>query len=141
VVIGALRSNDARSPCVVSEEMVKNMKEGSVIIDVSIDQGGCVETSKVTSHAEPTFTKHGVMHYCVPNIPSRVSRTASYSLSNLLTPILLKAGQHGGMETLFIDDIGVRKGVYVFHGILTNQVVGEWFDLNYKEIDLLIATI
>ena len=141
VVIGALRSNDARSPCVVSEEMVKQMKDGAVVIDVSIDQGGCVETSEVTSHVNPIFVKHGVIHYCVPNIPSRVSRTASYSLSNLLTPILINAGEYGGIESLFTSDIGVRKGVYVYHGLLTNQVVGEWFDLNYKDIDLLIATI
>ncbi len=141
VVIGALRSNEKRTPCVVSESMVENMKEGSVIIDVSIDQGGCVETSQLTSHAKPTFIKHGVVHYGVPNIPTRVARTASYALSNLLTPTILKLGNEGGIESLIIRDNGVRQGVYVYHGILTNKMIGKWFDLNYKEINLLIASI
>ena len=141
VVIGALRSNEKRTPCVVSENMVENMKEGAVIIDVSIDQGGCVETSEITSHAKPTLIKHGVVHYGVPNIPTRVARTASYALSNLLTPTLLKLGEEGGIEPLIVRDCGVRQGVYVFHGMLTNKMVGQWFDINYKEIDLLIASI
>ena len=141
VVIGALRSNEKRTPCVVSENMVENMKEGAVIIDVSIDHGGCVETSEITSHAKPTFIKHGVVHYGVPNIPTRVARTASYALSNLLTPTLLKLGEEGGIEPLIVRDCGVRQGVYVFHGMLTNKMVGQWFDINYKEIDLLIASI
>mgnify|MGYP006172824579 FL=1 len=141
VVIGALRSNEKRTPCVVSENMVENMKEGAVIIDVSIDQGGCVETSEITSHAKPTFIKHGVVHYGVPNIPTRVARTASYALSNLLTPTLLKLAEEGGIEPLIVRDCGVRQGVYVFHGMLTNKMVGQWFDINYKEIDLLIASI
>jgi len=141
VVIGALRSNEKRTPCVVSENMVENMKEGAVIIDVSIDQGGCVETSEITSHAKPTLIKHGVVHYGVPNIPTRVARTASYALSNLLTPTLLKLAEEGGIEPLIVRDCGVRQGVYVFHGMLTNKMVGQWFDINYKEIDLLIASI
>jgi alanine dehydrogenase len=141
VVIGALRSNEKRTPCVVSENMVESMKEGAVIIDVSIDQGGCVETSELTSHAKPTVIKHGVVHYGVPNIPTRVARTASYALSNLLTPTVLKLGDEGGIESLIIRDCGLRQGVYVFHGMLTNKMISQWFDMNYKEIDLLIASI
>ena len=141
VVIGALRSNDKRTPCVVSEQMVSQMKDGSVIIDVSIDQGGCFETSQLTNHSKPIFNKFGVVHYCVPNIPSRVARTASYSLSNLLTPIILKAGDFGGLDNVIVGDVGLRKGVYICHGMLTNKMVAEWFNLNYKEIDLLIASI
>ena len=141
VVIGALRSNDKRTPCVVSEEMVEMMKNGSVIIDVSIDQGGCFETSKLTSHHSPTFIKHGVIHYCVPNILSRVARTGSFSLSNLLTPIILKIGDYGGLDPVISSDAGLRKGMYICRGILTNRMVGEWFDINYKEIDLIIASI
>ena len=141
VVIGALRSNDKRTPCVVSEQMVSQMKDGSVIIDVSIDQGGCFETSQLTNHAKPTFNKYGVVHYCVPNIPSRVARTASYSLSNLLTPIILKAGDFGGLDNVIISDVGLRQGVYICHGMLTNKMVAEWFNLDYKEIDLIIASI
>ena len=138
VVIGALRSNDKRTP-VVSEQMVSQMKDGSVIIDVSIDQGGCFETSQLTNHAKPTFNK-GVVHYCVPNIPSRVARTASYSLSNLLTPIILKV-TICGLDNVIVSDVGLRQGVYICHGTLTNKMVAEWFNLDYKEIDLIIASI
>lgn len=141
VVIGALRSNDKRTPCVVSEQMVSQMKDGSVIVDVSIDQGGCFETSQLTNHAKPTFNKYGVVHYCVPNIPSRVARTASYSLSNLLSPIILKAGDFGGLDNVIVSDVGLRQGVYICHGMLTNKMVAEWFNLDYKEIDLIIASI
>ena len=141
VVIGALRSNDKRTPCVVSKQMVSQMKEGSVIIDVSIDQGGCFETSKITNHAKPTFNKYGVIHYCVPNIPSRVARTASYSMSNLLTPIILKTGDFGGLDNVIVSDVGLRQGVYICHGMVTNKMLGEWFKLDYKEIDLIIASI
>ena len=141
VVIGALCSYDKRTPCVVSKQMVSQMKEGSVIIDVSIDQGGCFETSKITNHAKPTFNKYGVIHYCVPNIPSRVARTASYSMSNLLTPIILKVGDFGGLDNVIISDVGLRQGVYICHGLVTNKMVGKWFKLDYKEIDLIIASI
>ncbi|MEE3038060.1 MAG: alanine dehydrogenase [Bacteroidota bacterium] len=141
VVIGALRSNDKRTPCVVSQEMVEMMKQGAVIVDVSIDQGGCFETSKLTNHHKPTFVKYGVIHYCVPNILSRVARTGSYSLSNLLTPIILKIGDYGGLDAVISSDAGLRKGMYICRGILTNRMVGEWFDINYKEIDLIIASI
>ena len=141
VVISALRSNDKRTPCVVSDEMVQAMKNGSVIVDVSIDQGGCVETSEVTNHANPVFTKHGVVHYCVPNIPSRVSRTASFALSNLLTPTILRIADEGGLENLLRRDAGLRHGVYLCHGILTNCMVGDWFEMPHKNIDLLIASL
>ena len=141
VVIGALRSNDKRTPCVVAEDMVQNMKEGSVIVDVSIDQGGCVETSELTNHEQPVFDKYGVIHYCVPNIPSRVARTASFALSNLLTPTLLRIADEGGLENVLSRDPGLRHGVYLCHGILTHPMVGEWFDMPYKNIDLLIASL
>ena len=98
VVIGALSAKDGKTPCVVTEEMVETMKEGTVIVDVSIDSGGCFETSRVTSHENPTYIKHGIIHYCVPNIAARVSRTASYALSNVFTPLILDIGNHGGIE-------------------------------------------
>jgi alanine dehydrogenase len=139
VVIGAIRAPKGRTPCVVSEEMVAEMKYGSVMIDISIDQGGCFETSRVTNHTNPVFRKHGVIHYCVPNIPSRVSRTASYALSNVLTPILVNIGDEGGIENLLRSNSGVRHGVYIYNGILTNQFLGETFRLPYKDIDLLMA--
>jgi alanine dehydrogenase len=127
-----------RTPCVVSEEMVEQMKEGSVIVDVSIDQGGCFETSVVTNHLDPVFIKYGVIHYCVPNIASRVSRTASFALSNIFSPLLLDMGDRGGVEELIRRKPGLRNGVYIYKGVLTNEVLGKVFDLSYKSIDLLL---
>jgi alanine dehydrogenase len=139
VAIGALRSSQGRTPCVVSEEMVSEMKQGSVIIDISIDQGGVFETSEVTNHTQPIFRKFGVIHYCVPNIPSRVSRTASYALSNVIAPILLNMGDEGGIEQMLRHQKNVRQGVYLYNGILTNKYLGEAFRLPYKDLDLLMA--
>jgi alanine dehydrogenase len=138
VVIGAVRSSIGRTPCIVSEEMVSNMKQGAVIIDVSIDQGGCFETSEVTNHESPTFDKFGVTHYCVPNIASRVSRTASFAISNIFSPILLEMGDHGGCKELIKDNYGFRSGVYMYKGTLTSEILGKVFDLRYKEIELLL---
>jgi alanine dehydrogenase len=139
VVIGAIRAQQGRTPCVVSEEMVSEMKVGSVIIDVSIDQGGCFETSEVTNHSKPVFRKHGVIHYCVPNIASRVSRTASYALSTIFAPILINIGEEGGVENMLRKDGGVRNGVYIYNGVLTSQVLGDMFKLPYKDINLFMA--
>lgn len=137
VVIGAVRAPLGKTPCIVTEEMVKNMKSGSVIIDVSIDQGGCFETSRVTNHDNPTYTTHDVLHYCVPNIASRVSRTASFALSNIFSPILLDMGDHGGCKELIKQDPGFRCGVYMYKGTLTSEILGKVFDLSYKDIELL----
>ena len=141
VVIGALRPKNGRTPCVVTEEMVSDMKFGSVIIDVSIDTGGCFETSEVRSHENPIYKKYGVTHYCVPNIASRVSRTASYALSNIFTPLLLDLGAGGGLEKMMHTQYGIKHGVYMYKGILTSKVLGETFGLPYKDIDLLMAAI
>jgi len=141
VVIGALRSPIGKSPCVVTESMIESMKEGSVVVDVSIDQGGCFETSRVTNHNEPTFIKHGVIHYCVPNIASRVSRTASFALSNIFSPLLLEMGDKGGVSDLIRSQSGFRNGVYIYRGILTNEVLGRAFDLKFKNIELLLPGI
>lgn len=137
VVIGAVRGKN-RSPILVSEAMVQTMKPGSVIIDVSIDMGGCFETSEVTTHNKPTFVKHNVTHYCVPNIPARYSRTASVSISNIFTPYLLEIADKGGIEQTLRFNKGLKNGLYYYHGILTNKSVAEWFDLNYSDINLLI---
>tara|TARA_R110002049_G_scaffold83103_2_gene211224 strand:+ start:1517 stop:2734 length:1218 start_codon:yes stop_codon:yes gene_type:complete len=139
VVIGALRSEKGRAPIVITEEMVEKMKEGSVIVDVSIDQGGCIETSSVTTHSNPTFIKHGVIHYCVPNIASRVARTASQALSNVFTPVILDMGEQGGFENTMRNIYSVRNGIYLYKGVLTNQYLAETFNLPYKDLDLLIA--
>ncbi|SNY99843.1 alanine dehydrogenase [Flagellimonas pacifica] len=137
VAIGATRGKD-RSPIVVSSTMVENMKKGAVIIDVSIDMGGCFETSEVTSHDKPTIEKYDVIHYGVPNIPSRYPRTSSISISNIFTPYLLKLGEDGGLENSLRFDKGLRNGLYMYHGILTNKSVGDWFGLNYSDINFLI---
>lgn len=123
----------------VSESLVKQMKEGSVIIDLNVSQGGCFETSKCTDFNNPTYTKHGVVHYCVPNIPAMVSRTASISMSNILIPILLAIGDNGGVDNYIKSSKGFRKGVYIYHGILTNPDVGHQFNIPSKDIDLLLA--
>lgn len=141
VVIGAIRAPQGRTPCVVTEDMVSEMKVGSVIVDVSIDQGGCFETSRVTNHTNPVFRKHGVIHYCVPNIASRVSRTASYALSTIFAPILLNVGEEGGVANMLKHDSGVRGGVYVYNGTLTNKYLGDTFGIPYTDLDLLMAAI
>jgi alanine dehydrogenase len=139
VVIGALRAPHGRTPCVVSEEMVEKMKPGSVIVDVSIDQGGCFETSSVTTHEKPTFEKHEVIHYCVPNVASRFSRTSSYALSNIFAPMVLDIADGGGCEKLIRTRKGFRHGVYIYNGTLTSSYLGETFQLPYKDLDLLIS--
>ena len=136
VAIGAVRGND-RSPVIVTETMIEYMKPGSIIIDVSIDMGGCFETSEVTSHDTPTFTKHGVIHYGVPNIPSRYARTSSLSISNIFTPYLLEIGEHGGLENSLRMNKGLKNGLYFYRGILTSKSVAEWFDLPFRDINLL----
>jgi alanine dehydrogenase len=138
VVIGAMRAPLGRTPCVVSEEMVQEMKPGSVLIDISIDQGGCFETSRITNHNEPTFIKHDVIHYCVPNVASRVSRTASIALSNIFSPILIDMGERGGVVDYIRSEIGFRNGIYLYKGTLTSEVLGKVFGLPFKDIELLI---
>ncbi|MDP5093645.1 MAG: alanine dehydrogenase [Polaribacter sp.] len=137
VAIGAIRGKN-RSPICATEDMIKTMKEGAVIVDVSIDRGGCFETSNVTTHNTPTFVKHGVIHYCVPNIPARYARTASVSISNIFTPYLLNIAEEGGFENSARFDRSLRNGMYFYHGILTNKTVADWFDLPYRDINLLI---
>ena len=141
VAIGAIRSNKGKTPVIVSDEMVAQMKYSSVIIDVCIDGGGCFETSRVTTHDNPVFRIHDVIHYGVPNIASRVPRTASYALSNIFIPILLNFGEHGSFEEVLRRYQGVRNGVYMFNGIITNRYLGEALNLPYKDLDLLIAAM
>ena len=140
VAVGALNSAGGRTPMVVTEEMVSNMRTGSVILDVSIDRGGCFETSEITSHEQPVFIKYGVIHYCVPNIPSGFARTASQAISNVLMPLLLEAGEEGGFEKLLWHKVHLRSGIYMFKGALTNFYLSERFDLKYTDLNLLIAS-
>lgn len=140
VAIGALSSEGGRTPVVVSEDMVSQMRPGSVIVDVSIDHGGCFETSSVTSHQKPVFTKYDVIHYCVPNIPSGFARTASQAISNVLMPLLLETGEDGGIEKIVWHKMNVRSGIYLFKGSLTNFYLSEKFGLKYTDLNLLIAS-
>lgn len=135
--IGAMKGKD-RCPVVVTETMVEHMKKGAVIVDVSIDTGGCFETSEVTTHEKPTFVKNNVIHYCVPNIPSRYSKTASLSISNIITPYLLQIADDGGIETAIRCNSGLKHGVYFYHGILTNKAIGEWFGISNSDINLIV---
>ncbi|MBA0885355.1 alanine dehydrogenase [Flavobacterium undicola] len=137
VAIGAIRGIE-RCPIVVTETMVEHMKKGAVIVDVSIDTGGCFETSEVTTHEKPTFVKNNILHYCVPNIPSRYSKTASLSISNIITPYLLKIAEDGGLESAIRCDKGLKNGIYTYHGILTNRAIGDWFDLPNNDINLIV---
>ncbi|MCF8254457.1 MAG: alanine dehydrogenase [Bacteroidia bacterium] len=139
VAIGCIRSEEGRSPIIVSEELVSNMKESSVILDISIDQGGVFETSEITSHAKPTFVKHGVIHYCVPNITSNVCRTASYALSNILTPLLLRIAESKNFGEFLYANAEVRNGVYIYKGNLTHQHLGKRLSIYQKDLDLLLA--
>ncbi len=139
VLIGAIRAEKGRNMQVVSEEMVAGMKRGAVIIDVSIDQGGCVETSEVTNHDHPTFKKHEVVHYCVPNIASRVAQTASIAISNIFTPILQQISDEGGVEEMIFNHKWFMRGVYMYKGSLTNFNLARKYNLGYKDLSLLMA--
>ena len=136
VLIGAMRG-ETRSPIVVSEDMVQLMKRGTVIVDTSIGTGGCIETIQVTTLDNPTYIKHNVLHYGVPNLPSRYARTASFSLSNIVMPYLLKIGEEGGIENTLQIDKGLRNGLYLYHGILTDTTISKWFQIPCKPLHLL----
>lgn len=140
VAVGALTSSGGRTPVVVSEEMVSMMRPGSVIVDVSIDRGGCFETSEVTSHQKPIVNKYGVIHYGVPNIPSGFARTASQAISNVLMPLLMKIGDEGGIEQLVWQQLNIRNGIYLFKGSLTNFHLSQRFNLKFTDLNLLIAS-
>ena len=139
VLVGALRMEKGKNRMLIPEDMVMEMKPGSVIIDVSIDQGGCIETSEMTNHEHPTFVKHEVTHYCVPNIASRVARTASLAISNIFTPILLEAGELGGFDGMIYQKRWLQKGVYSYNGTLTNLELAKRFNLAFKDLSLFMA--
>ena len=139
VLIGAMRAENGVNGMVVSQEMIANMKPNSLVIDVSIDQGGCIETSSLTTLDTPTFRKYDVVHYCVPNIASRVPRTASIAISNILTPILIQMGEAGGIEEMILRNQWFMKGVYVYKGSISNQYLATKYNLSFKDLRLLMA--
>ena len=140
VVIGAMMAAGQRAPVMVSEDMVMAMRPGSVIVDAVIDQGGCVESSRATTHSEPTFVRHGVIHYCIPNMPSNAARTATYALTNVLVPYLLKIGEAGSINEALWRDVGLRSGTYVYRRHLTKKSLAAMFGMPHRDIELLIAS-
>ncbi|MEN7546796.1 alanine dehydrogenase [Rapidithrix thailandica] len=139
VAIGAIRAEEGVTPCVVTEEMVAKMKPDSVIIDVSIDQGGCFDTSECTTHVQPTYRKHGVIHYCVPNMASRVSRTATSAISNIFTPILSQIIELGGIDKMIFQNSWFAHGIYTYRRGVTNKLLANKFKLPFKDLELIIA--
>ncbi len=140
VAVGALRNEMGRAPIVVTEEMVAAMRPGSIIIDVAIDRGGCFETSELTNHEHPIITKHNVIHYGVPNIPSGFARTASQAISNVLMPLLIQVGDQGGVEAIIWQQVHLREGIYLYKGALTDFYISEKFQLKFTDLNLLIAS-
>ena len=140
VAVGALRNEIGRAPIVVTEEMVAAMRPGSIIIDVAIDRGGCFETSELTNHEHPVITKHNVIHYGVPNIPSGFARTASQAISNVLMPLLIQVGDMGGLEEIIWQQVHLREGIYLYKGALTDFYISEKFHLKFTDLNLLIAS-
>ncbi len=138
-VIGNLRYINGSERFMVSEDLVKTMKTGAVIIDLSVDQGGCFETSKCRTLKNPIFIKHGVIHYCVPNISARVARTTSMALSNIFAPILLKIGNSGSVKSAITESAGFRNGAYIYGGVLVNRLIGDYYGINSNDIGLLLA--
>ena len=140
VVIGAMMSDGQRSPVLMTEEMVAAMPPGSVIVDAVMDQGGCIETSRPTTHSKPTFRAHDVIHYCVPNMPSNAARTATYALTNVLVPYLLRIGELGSINEALWRDAGLRNGTYVYRRHLTKKSLATMFGMPHRDIELLIAS-
>ncbi|CAN5581201.1 alanine dehydrogenase [soil metagenome] len=140
VLIGAMMAKGQRSPVLVTEDMVTRMRPGSVIVDVVIDQGGCIETSRATTPSHPTFVKHDVIHYCVPNMPSNAARTASYALTNVLVPYLLEIGEAGSINDALWQNTSLRTGTYVYRRYLTKKSLATMFGMTHRDIELLIAS-
>jgi alanine dehydrogenase len=140
ILIGAALEEGHKAPCLVTEQMVATMKAGSVIVDTVIDQGGCIETSRATSHSNPVFRKHDIIHYCVPNVPSNVARSATYALNNVVVPFLVSIGDAGGVEKALWTLHALRSGIYVYHRHMTQSILSKQFELPYREIDMLMAS-
>ncbi|TLX77559.1 alanine dehydrogenase [Labilibacter sediminis] len=138
-VIGNLRYLQSGLSYMVTEDQVAQMKPGSILIDLSVGQGGCFESSMCTDFAHPVFIKHGVIHYCVPNVASHVARTATIALSNIFAQMILQVADSGNIDTLVKEDSGFSNGIYIYKGILTNHYIGETFSLPSKDIGLLLA--
>ena len=140
VVIGAMMAGGERSPLLITEDMVQSMSPGGVVVDAVMDQGGCVETSRPTTHSDPVYRRHDIIHYCVPNMPSDAARTATYALSHVLVPYLLRIGEAGSINEALWRDEGLRNGTYVYRQHLTKQSLATMFGMSHRDIELLIAS-
>lgn len=138
-VIGNLRYINGSERFMISEDLVKTMKSGAIIIDMSVDQGGCFETSECRTLKNPVYEKHGIIHYCVPNISARVARTSSMALSNIFAPILLKIANSGGVRSAINESSGFRNGAYIYGGVLVNHLIGDYYGITANDIGLLLA--
>lgn len=138
-VIGNLRYINGSERFMVSEELIKTMKQGAIIIDLSVDQGGCFETSECRTLKEPIYEKFGIVHYCVPNLSARVARTTSMALSNIFAPMLLKIGNSGSVKHAIIESSGFRNGAYIYSGVLVNRLIGTYYGIQANDIGLLLA--
>lgn len=139
VLIGAIQIEDLRPWYHITEDMVRKMKKGSFLIDLSLDRGGCIETIECRDLKDPVYEKHGVIHFAAWNLPSRVARTASIALSNVFTPLIQEMADQGGLDIMLKSNSGLTEGVYVYKGILTNETLGQKFNLLSKDINLLLA--
>jgi len=139
VLIGAIELEDLKPWYYITEDMVRSMKKGAVIIDLSIDRGGCIETTECRAIKDPVYEKHGIIHFSAWNLPSRVARTASIALSNIFAPLLQNMSDAGGITPLLKYDAGVRNGAYLYNGLLTNETLGQKFGIMSKDLDLLIS--
>jgi alanine dehydrogenase len=139
VLIGAIELEDLKPWYYITEDMIRGMKKGSVVIDLSIDRGGCIETTECRELEDPVYEKHGVIHFSAWNLPSRVARTASIALSNIFMPLLQSMADSGGITHLLKNDHGLRNGAYLYNGMLTNETLGQKFGIISKDLDLLIS--
>ncbi len=135
VLIGGVLIKGEKAPHLVTEDMVKQMKKGAVIVDVSIDQGGCIDTSRITTISDPVFVLHDVIHYCVPNMPALVPRTASYGLNNASIDYIQKIADNG-LSNALLGDAGLSKGVCTYNGYCSNEPIAEVFDLEYRKLHI-----
>jgi len=140
IVIGAALIEGSKAPCWVTEPMVETMKAGSVIVDAVIDQGGCIATSKATTHSDPVYAVHGVTHYAVPNMPSAVARTATYALNNVIVPYLIQIGDAGGLSEALWKHVTIRNGTYLHKRHITKKSLASSMNLPYRDIEMLMAS-
>ena len=135
LLIGAVQMKAEKAPHLVTEEMVKTMKKGAVIVDVSIDQGGCIETSRPTTFTDPVFIEHDVIHYCVPNMPALVPRTATYGLTNASIEYIKEIADNG-LSNALLGDVGLAKGVCTYNGFVSNENIAEVFSFEYRRLHI-----